>query len=179
MDESSISVRYSRAFYDVSEERGLLDSLKNDIELIANVCSRSTEFMKLLENPVIRTSQKIHIVSLIFNGKLNELTLDFLKLVFQNKREIFIPRICRNILSLIKEAIGIKTVMLTTAAEIDEASLNSIAQILEQELGGKVEISARINPSIIGGMILRIDDKQYDASIAAQLRKIKKELLSY
>jgi F-type H+-transporting ATPase subunit delta len=50
---------------------------------------------------------------------------------------------------------------------------------MEKELGSQVEISARINPGIIGGMILRIDDKQYDASIAAQLNKIKKELLAH
>lgn len=179
MDESSISVRYARALYEVSEERGMTDVLKKDTELIANVCSGSAEFMQLLNNPVIRPSRKIQIISLIFKDKIDELTLDFLKLVLQNKRETFLPGICRNILSLIKEARGIKTVMLKTAAEIDEDSLENIAVILEKELGGQVEISARTDPRIIGGMILRIDDKQYDASIAAQLKKIKKELLSY
>ena len=179
MDESSISVRYARALFEVSEERDMTATIKNDTELVANVCSRSIEFMQLLNNPVIRASQKIKLVSLIFKDKINELTLDFLNLVLQNKRETFIPDICRNILSLIKEARGIKTVMLTTAAETDEESLENIAMILEKELEGQVEISARIDPRIIGGMILRIDDKQYDASIAAQLKKIKKELLSY
>jgi F-type H+-transporting ATPase subunit delta len=178
MDESSVSVRYARALYEVSEERGILITLKNDIELIAYVCNKSLEFMQLLKNPVVKSSKKMHIISLIFEEKINELTLDFLKLVIQNKREIFIPAICRNILSSIKEAKGIKTVILTTAKEIDDTSLTNIAKMLEKELESEVEISTEINPRIIGGMILRIDDKQYDASIAAQLKKIKKELQS-
>ena len=179
MDESSISVRYARALFELSEEEKNLSALKNDTELIANVCNSSPEFMQLLKNPVVKASQKIHIVLLIFKEKIDGLTLDFLKLVIQNKREIFITSICRNILSLIKEAKGIKTVILTTATGIDEKSLDNITKILEEELGSTVEISGKINPRILGGMILRIDDKQYDASIAARLSKIKKELLSH
>jgi F-type H+-transporting ATPase subunit delta len=179
MDESSITVRYARALFAVSEEMGILSVIKNDVELIANVCSKSPEFIQLLKNPVVQASQKIHLISLIFQEKIDGLTLDFLKLVIQNKREIFIPAICRNILSLIKKAQGIKTVILTTASEIDEASLGNMTKILEKELGGKVEIAGKINSQILGGMILRIDDKQYDASIATQLKKIKKELLSH
>jgi F-type H+-transporting ATPase subunit delta len=179
MDESSISVRYARALFEVAEERDILIALKNDMKLIANVCNTSADFMRLLNNPVVKASQKIHIVSLIFKGKVEEITLDFLKLIIKNNREIFIPAVCRNILSFIKEARGIKTIILTTATNINEASLDNIGKIMEKELGSQVEISARINPGIIGGMILRIDDKQYDASIAAQLNKIKKELLAH
>ncbi len=179
MDESSISIRYAKALFAVSEERGLITVLKNDINLIADICSKSAEFMQFLKNPVIKVSQKKELISLIFKGKIDELTLDFLKLVIQNKRETFIPMICRNLLSLIKEARGIKTVVLTTATEIDEISLEKINKMLEKELGGTVEISKKIKPGILGGMILCIDDKQYDASVASQLKKIKKELLSY
>ena len=178
MDESSVSVRYARALYEVSEERAMIDKLKNDIELIAYLCNKSIEFMQLLKNPVIRTSRKTELITLIFKEKIDDLTLDFLKLVIQNNREIFIPAICRNVLSLIKDAKGIKTVLLTTAREMNEVSLGNIRAILEKELEGKVEISAKTDPRIIGGMILRIDDKQYDASIVSQLKKIKKELQS-
>ena len=179
MDESSISVRYARALFEVAEEREILTALKNDMKLIASVCNTSADFMRLLNNPVVKASQKINIVSLIFKEKVEEITLDFLKLIIKNNREIFIPAVCRNILSFIKEARGIKTIILTTATNIDDASLDNIGKIMEKELGSKIEIFTRINPKIIGGMILRIDDKQYDASITAQLGKIKKELLSY
>jgi F-type H+-transporting ATPase subunit delta len=85
MDESSISIRYAKALFAVSEERGLITVLKNDINLIADICSKSAEFMQFLKNPVIKVSQKKELISLIFKGKIDELTLDFLKLVVHNK----------------------------------------------------------------------------------------------
>jgi F-type H+-transporting ATPase subunit delta len=71
----------------------------------------------------------------------------------------------------------LKTAVLTTAVEVDEALLQKAEKILEKELGTQVELTGRVNPHIIGGIILRIDDKQYDDSIATQLKKMKQNFL--
>ena len=177
MDESAITVRYAKALFSLAKEKNQLVALKEDMDLISGVCSQSEEFMLLLKSPVVKTSEKVHIIQLIFQKKISPLTLKFLELVTQNKREVFIPAMCRNILSLIRKEKNIKTAVITTAQALDEKLLDKAKRILEEELKTKIELSAKVNSQLIGGLILRIDDKQYDASILTQLKKLKQEML--
>jgi F-type H+-transporting ATPase subunit delta len=177
MDESAITVRYAKAIFSLAKEQNQLVSLKEDMDLISNVCNQSEDFILLLKSPVIKTSGKVRIIQLIFQKKISPLSIQFLELVTQNNREVFIPSISRNVLTLIRKEKNIKTAVITTAQALDEKLLEKAKKILEEELGTKVELSAKVNPHLIGGMILRIDDKQYDASILTQLNKLKQEML--
>ena len=177
MDHSAITVRYAKAFYSLAKEKNILQDLKTDIELVNSVCKTSTDFILLLESPVIKTSKKIEVISSVFSGKLNQLTLDFLQLITKNKREINIPGICLNFLALTRKDQNIKSAVLTTATEMDGNTIEKIKHLLEKELNAKIELSTQSKKEILGGMILRIDDKQYDASVATQLKKIKQTLL--
>jgi F-type H+-transporting ATPase subunit delta len=177
MDESAIAVRYSKAIYSLASERKITDTLKTDMELISGVCSQSADFILLLKSPVVKTSEKSHVISEIFKEKIHPLTLDFLLLITRNNRETFIPDIARDTLAFIRKEKNIKTAVLTTAIEIDQPVISEIGKILEKELSGKIELTSKINPDIIGGIILRIDDKQLDASVRTQLRNVKKNLL--
>ncbi len=177
MDQSAISVRYAKAFFSLAKEKNILPVLKKDIELIQNTCESSNEFMLLLESPVIKSSKKEKLITLVFTGKVNQYTIKFLQLITENKREIFIPAICRNFLALTRKDQNIKAARLTTATKVDAATIQNITSLLEKELNAKVELSENIDTEIIGGLILRLDDKQYDASVATQLKKIKQKLL--
>ena len=178
MDESAISVRYAKAIFSLANEKDFLADLKNDMDLIADVCNHSVEFNLLLKSPVVTTSKKISIIRQIFRKKIHEITMNFLVLVTNKKREIYIPSMCRNTLALIRKEKNIKTAVLTTAKPVDEKLLQKAKKIFEDELKTEVELTARENPHIIGGLILRIDDKQYDASINTQLKKIKQEMIN-
>lgn len=177
MNESAITVRYSKAIYSLAHEKEIIDSLKNDMELISNVCKNSTDFILLLETPVVKTSEKSRLISKIFENKIHPLTLDFLLLIVKNNRETFIPSISRNTLDFIRREKNIKAAVLTTAIQIDQSVIQEVETLLEKELDGKVELTEKVNPDIIGGLILRIDDKQLDASVSTQLKKIKQQLL--
>ncbi|HKI88241.1 MAG TPA: ATP synthase F1 subunit delta [Draconibacterium sp.] len=177
MDQSAITVRYAKAFFTLAKEKKLLSPLKKDIELIADICQHSTDFILLLESPVVKTSKKITLITSVFSGKLNSLTLDFLHLITKNKRESHIPGICHNFLGLTRKDQNIKSAVLTTATEINTETIKKIEILMGKELDAKIELSSKINPEIIGGLVLRLDDIQYDASIATQLKKIKQKLL--
>ncbi len=177
MDQSKITVRYAKAFFSLAKEKGLLDTLKKDIELVSSAGEQSKDFILLLESPVVKTSQKVKIITQIFEQSVNELTLKFLVLAAQNKREVHIPGICRNFLALAREDQGIKSATITSAGKLSEETLNKAKEILEEDLNYKIELAEKINPAIIGGVILRVEDKQLDSSIAAHLKKIRSRLL--
>ena len=177
MDQSAITVRYAKAFFTLAKEKNILDTLKTDIELVSGVCKESKDFILLLESPIVKSSKKMALITSIFSGKVNNLTLEFLHLITKNKREVHIPAICRNFLGLTRADQNIKSAILTTATEINTETIKKIEKLIGKELNATVELSSSVNPEIIGGMVLRLDDKQYDASVATQLKKIKQKLL--
>ena len=152
MNQSAIAVRYAKALFSLAKEQNLQETLKSDIELIFSVCEKSSDFILLLENPVVKTMKKVELFNLIFSGKIHEHTLNFLKLIAENKREIYIPGICRNFLSLIRKDQNIKTAVLTTASEIDDGTIKKIKTLIEKELGAKIELSEKLNSNITNGL---------------------------
>ncbi|HKI90284.1 MAG TPA: ATP synthase F1 subunit delta, partial [Draconibacterium sp.] len=89
---------------------------------------------------------------------------------------VYIPAICRNYLALTRKNQNIKLSQLTTATEIDSKTIEKIKSTIEKELNAKVELTANVKPDIIGGLILRMEDKQFDASVATQLKKMRQQL---
>ncbi len=177
MNESLISVRYAAALFSLAKEKNLLSELKNDMEIILEVSNQSSDFNRFLISPVVKPSDKVKVLKLIFGKKISELSLKFLQLIVRNKRELFLQAISRDVLDFIRKEKNIKTAVITTAQSIDKATLKKAKMVLEKELSAKVELTARVNPRFIGGMVLRIDDKQYDATILSQLNKLKQEML--
>ena len=177
MDQSKINVRYAKAFFTLAKDKGLTTELRRDAGIIAAVCATSTDFNLLLESPVVKTSQKIKTFKNIFEGKVNILSIKFLVLIAENKRERYIPGIFRNLEDLYRQEEGIKTAALTSALPLDNSIILQVKQILEKEFKSKVELSQKVNEELIGGFVLRVGDQQYDASIVTQLKKIKEQLL--
>ncbi len=177
MSISAIRVRYAKAFFSLAREKKMLNTLKTDIQKVFDVCNLSPDFINMLESPVIKTSKKAELITAIFKTEIHQLTLNFLVLITNNKRENYIPGICRNFLEMTREDQNIKSAVLITATELNPKTNDKIRNLLEKELNTTVELNCKTQPEIIGGLILRIDDRQYDSSVATQLRKIKQLLL--
>lgn len=177
MDEGLISVRYATAVFSLAKEKNLLPEIKEDMELILDVCSRSADFNRMLSSPLVKPSQKKSVINLVFDKKINSLSMNFLELVVKNNRETFVTSVCRDVLSLIRMEKNIKTAVITTARPLDEVTLRKAEKTIEKELGARVELTGKHNPGIIGGLVLRIDDRQYDATVKTRLKKLKQELL--
>ncbi len=177
MDEGLISARYATALFSLAKEKNQLLTIKEDMELILAVCNQSADFNRLLSSPVIKPSEKIAAIRSIFSKKLSTLSVNFLELTVRNNRETFVTSFCRKVLAFIREENNIKTAVITTAKPIDEATFRNAEKTLEKELGAHVELTRKTDPSLIGGLVLRIDDRQYDATILTRLKKLKQELL--
>lgn len=177
MDHSKITVRYARALFSVGMENGLTDRLYQDIQTINALFLQSEEIQQTLSNPVIRVSQKKTIISKILHPRVDDMALRFIILIINNKRETEIPGICRNFIDLVRTHQGIIPATVITAGKLSDEILSSIRKNIENETVKSVELTDKVNPSIIGGMILRMKDQQYDGSISGQLKKIKSALL--
>lgn len=175
MNGSKISVRYARALYDLSVERNIASRVQKDVQFIYEVFRSSAQLVEYLNNPVVKSSEKRALLHKIFSDGIHVFTLKFLDVILDNKREDRITDITRQFISLFRKQQGITEVNLITATEVGNTEVNKIIGVLAKGQD-KVEVTRSVNPELMGGFILRINDRQLDASVLSQLRRIRKEL---
>jgi F-type H+-transporting ATPase subunit delta len=176
MNESKISVRYSRALFLSALENKILEKVNEDMIFIAAVC-KIPEAKEFLHSPIIFPSKKTEILHSIFGSNVEKITLSLIDLVVKNGRESFLPAIARVFIHETKKHKGITESVLTTAVKVDDKIKKQISDLLSGIFKTKVELEENIDKDILGGFILRVDDNYIDASIRNKLRKIKKELM--
>jgi F-type H+-transporting ATPase subunit delta len=179
MNESKISVRYAKALFSEARETGSLDTLKKDFEFINLCLSESPELRNLIQSVVVKSGKKTEIFEVVFRDSLDELTMSFLRLVLQNRREEYLPGIARYFLKLIMTEQNIESAELITVSPISEDTRKSVINLISRKFNSKVDLEERINDKIIGGFVLRVGDEQIDASIASKLERIRKELIFF
>lgn len=178
MNESKISVRYAKALFELGKEKNMIETFISDMKTVDDLIKESSDFWLMIESPVVKTLQKRETIKQIFSGKIDELSLNFLDLVVQNRREIYLKDISRNFQALCRKDMGILSAVLTSATKVEDASKQKISDLLEKSFNSKIELKEVIDEDVIGGFVIRVEDQQLDASVANQLNQIKRELLS-
>ena len=177
MDENKISVRYAKALFSLAKEKNVLDAVKNDVDLIYQTSKALPEFKMILGSPVIKTSVKAKIFKEIFVKHVNSITFSFLSLLLTNNRETFLEDISRNFLALYRKSTGFKSAVISSAVELDSVTVERFRQLIRNKFKTEVELTCTVNPDLIGGFVLRVEDQQIDASVSAKLKGLKKELI--
>jgi F-type H+-transporting ATPase subunit delta len=175
MNDSKISVRYSRALFQSALEKKILDKVNQDMVLISELC-KIPETKEFLNSPIIVPSKKTAIFHKMLEDNVEEITLSLLDLVVKNGRESHLPAIARVFIHETMKHEGITESILTTAVKVDSKVRQQITDLISQVFKTRVKFVENIDTEIIGGFILRVDDNYIDASIRNKLRKIKKEL---
>ena len=175
MNESRISVRYSKALFQSALEKNLLDRINQDMLLIQEMC-RLPEIKELLTSPIIIPSKKTDVLHKIFSNYLHELTFSLVDLVVKNGREKYLPAITRVFIQSTLTHNGITESFLTTAVKVDQKVKKQVSDLIADLFKTKVVLKEATDEGIIGGFVLRIGDNFIDASVRNKLRKINKEL---
>ncbi len=173
MKESLAGNRYAKSLIALSIEKEELDAIYNDMTLISDTVSNSKDLEILLKSPVVKTDKKQEILTAIFGKSTTQLTKQFLLLISSRNREALIGDIANAFVRQYKVIKKIIVTEVTSAVKLDTAQKKKILQLLNTDESSSVEIIEKINPDIIGGFIVRVDDKQIDASISRKLDDLR------
>jgi len=176
MNESQISVRYAKALFQSAREKNQLDQVYEDMDLLAQTCALD-DFQYVLLMPAMKPGRKCEVVGKVLEKEVSALSMSLINLVIQNKRGAYLPAIARNFRDLYRKAKGIQSATLVTALPVDEGAMKRIQDLIKKAYETDVELIAAVSKDIIGGFVLTIEDMQYDASVATNLRKLRKQLL--
>ncbi|MFZ4398473.1 MAG: ATP synthase F1 subunit delta [Bacteroidales bacterium] len=175
MKDSRINGRYAKALFDLVNEQQTLETAFHDMELVKEICQSSKEFESMLSSPIIRTDKKQAVVKEIMGNHLSQISLSFLLLILKKRREANLRGIAIEFIEMYHEFKGIKTAHLETAMPLDIETKSEFKAILTEQSKKIIELSEEVNPNIIGGFIVTIDDKQADNSIATKIQRLRKE----
>ncbi len=176
MNESQISVRYAKALFQSASEQRILDTVYKDMEVLTSTC-KLEDFQYMLGVPTLQPSQKEKLLRAIFEKHLSKISLSMIDLVVKNKREAYLPGIARFFRELYRKETGVRAATLVTAQAVDESEMNGIRKLIKKAYDSDVELTTVVDDDVIGGFVLTIEDMRYDASVASNLRKLKKQLL--
>lgn len=171
---SKAARRYAKALLSYAIEQNELKTVAAEMSLIADTCATSRDLVILLKSPVVQPSKKRAILDKVFAGNIGTITLNFLKLITQKKREDHLPEIANAFQAVYREHQGIVTAEIITAAPLTEEGKKKAFDFITS-LYDKIELTEKVDKSLIGGFIIRVGDKQYDESVVRKLNNLKRE----
>ncbi|MGL5890825.1 MAG: ATP synthase F1 subunit delta [Bacteroidia bacterium] len=174
MRETRVSYRYAKALLDLAIEKGQLEQVREDMQLVRDTVHESRELEVLLKSPVVKTDKKQDILKAIFGGKIGVITTEFIDIITRKRREAELEIIAESFLSQYRINKNIVTAVITSAAALDDTLRKQVLEIVRQMAGTEVELTEKIDPELIGGFVLRVGDRQVDTSLIRQIRMLER-----
>ena len=178
MQNPRLAARYAKALMDIALEQNKLGPLFQDMQGIDNLCKSSSELVNMLRSPIVNADLKTKTMLALIETKVDGVTISFVKLIINKGREFYLPEIAVSFINLYKQYNKINEVTLTTAEPLDEAMRVTIEnRVARQFQGMTIELTNKLDPSLIGGFVLESNHQLFDASIVRDLNDIKKQFL--
>lgn len=176
MRNPRLASRYAKSLLDLAIEQNVLDAVLADMQLMQKASADSRELVLMLRSPILTPDKKVHILTAIFGGKIHTLTQRFIELLVRKGREFFLPEMTAAFIDQYKVYKKIHVVKLTTAFELDDELKSFIESKVKLSIPeGSIELETEVDTDLIGGFVLQVGDKLFDASVLRDLNDIKKQ----
>ena len=166
---------YAKALFEAAEDSGRVDVVQRDLGEFADAVEASPELSAFLTNPQVEPAAKVGVLGELSDGA-DPLVHNFLRLLAEKGRAGQIPGVRDELQALVDRAQGRVAVELTTAYELSDDEATSIVSQIEQASGRTVEATRKVDPALIGGMILQAGSLRVDASVRGRLERLRHEL---
>jgi F-type H+-transporting ATPase subunit delta len=166
---------YSRALFEAAEEQDKLDEVREQVGQFADALNETQELSVFFFSPYFSTEEKKEGLGKVLDGA-DDVVRNFLELLIEKHRVPAIHRIRREFESLWEEANKLLPVEVTSAIELDEGTVKQIGDRIGERTGRRVQLESKVDPDILGGIVVRVGDRILDASIANRLESLRKQV---
>jgi F-type H+-transporting ATPase subunit delta len=172
-----VGVVYAKALYGAAQDAGNLDEVYADFEAVMQVIDRHPEFIGLSRSGMVSSEDRAAMYHRAFDGKAAPLFVSFLKTIARHGRQQFLRAVFRAFREMNDARVGQVRVEVSTPTKLDAGVSSRLAESLQKSLGLRPIFEEKIEPALIGGVMLRVGDTVYDASVATQLEKIRTQMI--
>ena len=172
---SGIAGRYASALFDLAEESKATDVVGKDLSRFAVLLNGSEDLQRLVKNPVFTADEQVRAVSAVLDkAKIGGLAGNFLKLVASKRRLFAVDGMMRGFAALVGRKNGVVAAEVVVPAALSDKNRAAVLEAIKGVTGGKsVSLSEKTDPSLIGGLIVKVGSKMVDASLKTKLNSIK------
>jgi len=170
-----IATVYARSLFEVASERDALDGVREQIGQFADAVDENQDLQVFFFSPYFSTEEKKDALGNLLDGA-DEAVTNFLELLVEKHRMPAIFRIRRELDSLWADANQLLPVTITSAIELDSSTVEGIGKAIGEQTGRKVELTANVDPDVLGGIVLRVGNSILDASIRNRLEQLRRQV---
>jgi len=171
---SGMAGRYATALFELADEAGAIDSVKADLDRLAALIAESADLARLVKSPVFTADEQLSAVTAILaKAEIAGLAGNFVKLVAKNRRLFALPGMIADFAALAAAKRGETTAKVTVAAPLSDEHLDALKATLAEKTGKDVQLDVTVDPSILGGLIVKLGSRMVDASLKTKLNSIR------
>ena len=166
-----VAYRYASSLLQLANEHGT----HADMRLVASTCAKERELRMLLKSPVVKQDKKDKVLDRIFAGQIGEVTSRFISILVRKKRESLLPDVAAAFTELCDRQEGLLTCEVRSAVPLTDATRKQVLALAEREHPGKsIQLTEKVDAALIGGLVIRIGDEQYDGSVSRRLHDLRR-----
>jgi F-type H+-transporting ATPase subunit delta len=174
---SGVTERYATALYDLADETKSLDAVADDLRRLKGMIDGSPDLRRFLRSPLIdRQAQTKGMQAVLDAAKAGDLVRRFVGVVGSNRRLFALPGMVEAFLRRLARRRGEVTVHVSSAQPLSAAQSAELAEALKKSVGQKINIESKVEPELIGGLVVRVGSRMVDTSIRTQLQKLRRAL---
>ncbi len=171
---SGIAARYATALYDLADEAKALDAVADDLRGIAAMIRESEDLRRLIRSPLFRRQEQVRaIAALMEKAGVSDLTRRFVGVVAENRRLFALPAIVDAYLRTLAARRGEVAVEVTSAQPLTEEQVQALVAALKRRVGDKIGVELKVDPSLIGGLVVRVGSRMIDSSLRTKLQRLQ------
>ncbi|SHG93035.1 ATP synthase F1 subcomplex delta subunit [Thermosyntropha lipolytica DSM 11003] len=176
MLNKSVARRYAEAFFSIAQEKGNIDQYQQELEYVIEAINGVEYLKEYLWHLLIPTKDKKETIRKILDGKVSETTLNFVCLIIDKRRERYLELIVEEYKNMADDFRNIIKAELVSAKEIPEEQVQALAERLSQTTGKIVKFTQKVDPSLLGGVKIRVGDQVIDGTVAKKLETLREAL---
>lgn len=171
---SGLAERYAAALFDLADERKALDAVAGDLQSLRAMLRDSADLRRVIRSPVLsRDEQGKGIAALAGKAQISPLARNFLGLLAQNRRLFALPDMIESFLHRLAERRGEVTAHVVSAQDLSPQQRDAVNEQLRKAVGRKVAVDIEVDPSLLGGLVVKVGSRMVDASLKSKLHRLQ------
>ena len=171
---TGLSGRYATALFELADEEKQLDQVAENLSTIGAMLDESDDLNRLIRSPVIsKDDQQKAMQALLEQAGIGDLTRNFIGVVIKNRRLFSLPGMIKGYLALLAQRRGEATAEVVSAKPLSDAQQQAITDSLKQAVGTKVTIDAKVDETLLGGLVVKVGSRMVDTSLKTKLAGLR------
>jgi F-type H+-transporting ATPase subunit delta len=177
MIERTLVKIYAEALFQIADERGRVEEVYGELQQLECIFNDSKEFTTFLTSPKVERQEKKRLLQKVLSSDFSRLTIHFLLTLIDKNREILIPYMANEFKDILDRIHNRIDVEITSAMRLQDDLLRKATETLSRSLNKEILVNQKIDPDILGGIVVRVEDRILDGSIRGQIERLKAQML--